>query len=654
MQKLKPATLRMVRRFLFTGLFVAYALVAKAQTATIEQCMKNVQAATSDEARLTALIRLCEEHASMQKDSLWKYAVMTRSYAAAQNNERKKSLAEVAVINACLRLGKTDSALTLIEPEILRNPLEKTNTRSIYFTLAAQKIDCFGDAFNYRDALSALYKIINEAEQHGDSLVLAKNMNTVGVIQYNLDHVPDAFSWYFKGISFTSSTQKFDAPLAALYINLAETYRWVEKLDSAQYYISKAIPLCERSENLFFLANAIRVKASIYKQLKQYDLAESTMLNCIIIREKLEGKLQYSNEQLALANIYMNAMQTDKAIKILTDALAQNPVVQKMDPLAISYYKSLAKCYKLKGDDKNYEETLEKLIAAKDAFYEENYSRSIAELQTKYEFEKKESTIIRQKLDLTQKNYLFYGSLITLGFVMTLSWLLFKNYRRRQKLAMDKALYKEKILSGVAVKEAEEKERKRIAADLHDNLGAYAASIVSNLDQIELQELNEATAIPLQELRNNSQAIVAQLGDTIWALKKDALSLTDISDRLKIFIQRVQRSYPQVAMDVEEQIENDRLLPPSQAFHLFSILQEAIINALKHSRCKRVQVTLTSKEQWSIEVADDGIGIDEKHVAGSNNGISNMQKRAAEFGWEVSWKKTLPGTNVSISPATTN
>jgi signal transduction histidine kinase len=644
----------MVRCFLFTCFLIGFSLASKAQTEIIEQCMKSVRAANSDEARLTALIRLCEEHASMQKDSLWKYAVMTKSYAAAQNNERKKSLAELAVINACLRQGKTDTALILIDAEIPRNPLERTDTRSIYFILAAQKIDCFGDAFNYRDALSALYKLVNEAEQYGDSMVLAKNMNTIGVIQYNLDHVAEAFNWYFKGISFTSATPKFDAPAAALYINLAETYRWVEKLDSAQYYINKAIPLCERGNNLFFLANAIRVKASIYKQLKQYDIAESTMLNCIIIREKLEGKLQYSNEQLALANIYMNASQIDKAIKILTDALAQNPEVKKMDPLAISYYKSLAKCYKLKGDDKNYEETLEKLIAAKDAFYEENYSRSIAELQTKYEFQKKESTIIRQKLDITQKNYLFYGSLITLGFVMTLSWLLFKNYRRRQKLAMDKALYEEKLLSGVAVKEAEEKERKRIAADLHDNLGAYAASIVSNLDQIELQQLNEATAIPLQELRGNSQAIVAQLGDTIWALKKDALSLTAISDRLKIFIQRIQRSYPQVAIDVEEQIDNDKLLPPSQAFHLFSILQEAIINALKHSRCRKITVTLTSKANWNIEVADDGIGIEEPKISGSNNGISNMQKRAAEFGWEVRWKNVLPGTAVSISPATTN
>ncbi|MEI9809577.1 MAG: hypothetical protein WDO16_17855 [Bacteroidota bacterium] len=123
-----------------------------------------------------------------------------------------------------------------------------------------------------------------------------------------------------------------------------------------------------------------------------------------------------------------------------------------------------------------------------------------------------------------------------------------------------------------------------MAADLHDNLGAYAASIASNIDHLSFKDGSAGNAVPLQELRNNSQAIVSQLGDTIWALKKDALSLTAISDRLKVFIQRIQPSYPDVTIDVMEKIETDHLLPPSQAFHLFQISQEAINNAIKAQR----------------------------------------------------------------------
>lgn len=94
-----------------------------------------------------------------------------------QKSERKtKSLAEIIFINALLRHGKTDSAFALVEACLLKNPVSDPATRDIYFNLAALKADCFGDASNYKDALSELYRIISEAEQYKDSLVLAKTL----------------------------------------------------------------------------------------------------------------------------------------------------------------------------------------------------------------------------------------------------------------------------------------------------------------------------------------------------------------------------------------------------------------------------------------------------------------------------------------------
>jgi signal transduction histidine kinase len=647
-----------MRFFYVLLLCVTIGITTNAQTSVIAALSNKVQQAKNEEEKLTAILALCEEHASMHKDSLYHYATLAKQLAANSKSQLNKSLASIAMINAWLRKNKTDSAIVLIEPELKINTLADPATRSIYFKLAALKVDCYGDASNYKDALSELYSIINDAEKYKDSLVLAKNMNTIGVINYNLDHVPEAFDWYFKALHFTTAAPRFYGAVATLYINLSETYRWVQKKDSAEYYINKAIPLCEQTENLFFLANALRVKANIFKQAKDYVQAEQTILQCIAIRAKTEGKLSFSNEQMSLASIYMRSGKADNAIKILTDAIALDDAEKKagntadVDPLKISYYNTLANCYQLKGDTKQYAATLEKLIAAKDAFYAANSARAIAELQTKYEVQKKENTIIQQKLDITQKNYLFYGSLLFLLFAVIISWVLFKTYRRRQKLRMQQAVKEEKLLTGIAVKEAEENERKRIAADLHDNLGAYAASIVSNLDQIAMQQQLQPTAVaPLQELRNNSQSMVAQLSDTIWALKKDALSLTAISDRLKVFIQRIQPSYPDIMIDVMENIAEDKLLPPSQAFHLFRIVQEAVINALKHSRCKNILVQINNNAQWEIKVKDDGKGFDSAIVASSSNGLLNMKNRAKEFGWQVQWEFNEPGTMVIIKPA---
>lgn len=636
--------------FLFTGVQDGFG-----QTGKIELLSQQVRLSKNNPDRLTALLRLCEEHESMNKDSLYKAALECRSLAEAQNDLRKKALASSALISAWLRLGKTDSARALIETRLPLLSVKDPALRDVYFKLAGQKVDCFGDASKYEDALSELFSIISYAETYKDTLVLMKSMNTVGVINYNLDHVPDAFKWYFKGLALANGNPAGNALEGALCINLAETYRWVGKTDSAFFYISRAIPLCEKSENLFYLANAFRVKASTYKQVKSFEQAEATMQQCMRIREQTEGKLFLSNEQLALAGIYMRWGKPDKSISILTESLARDEEEKKLrsgstegDALKISYYQALAAAYQMKGDSKQYSATLEKLINAKDIFYETNSARAIAELQTRYDVQKKESTIIQQKFDITRKNYLFYGSLVVSFLLALVGWLLFMNYRRRQQLHMDQAVKKEKQLAGIAVKEAEEKERKRIAADLHDNLGAYAASIVSILDNITLQP--SAGIAPLEELRNNSLSIVSQLDDTIWVLKKDALLLTAISDRLKVFIQRIQPGHPSVTIDVLENIEDDKLLTPSHAFHLFRIVQEAISNALKHSHCKNILVMISGKEQWMISIEDNGKGIDPAVIENSSNGLLNMKTRARECGWNIEWQDGHPGTVVRITP----
>jgi signal transduction histidine kinase len=128
------------------------------------------------------------------------------------------------------------------------------------------------------------------------------------------------------------------------------------------------------------------------------------------------------------------------------------------------------------------------------------------------------------------------------------------------------------------------------------------------------------------------------------------LALTAISDRLKVFIQRLRNSYPDVQIEVEEHINNDILLTAIQAFHLFKVLQEAIINALKHSGCSQVTVSIQSHETWSIVIADDGSGFfPGKKSESGGNGLFNMKNRSIEGGWKIEWvKNETGGTSVVI------
>lgn len=216
-------------------------------------------------------------------------------------------------------------------------------------------------------------------------------------------------------------------------------------------------------------------------------------------------------------------------------------------------------------------------------------------------------------------------------------------------MKLERLQEEEKRIAAEAIKEAEENERKRIAADLHDSLGAYAASVVSNIEFIKHENLDTQSSIAMQELRNNSQAMVAQLSDTIWVLKKDVRSITGISDRLKILIRRLQPSYPAIKIDVEEKLETDTVMPATQAYHLFLIIQEALNNALKHSRCRNVFILLESNAVNRIVISDDGTGFPESDTAvNAGNGLANMRSRAAQAGWHIEWKQNKPSGTMVI------
>lgn len=647
-----------MRRLLTLLVSTILPVCAVAQTARIDALRVRYYGGATSRERQTALQALYQDYQTLPKDTLWQYAQDGLRLASETMDATATSLATAALADAYIRYEQTDSALLLIDRELLKNPVSDAATRPVYFKLAAQRVDCFGDASNYTEALGALYSIVGLAERYGDSVTLAKNMNTIGVIQYNLDHVPDAFSWYFRGLASAGTGPESETAKAAICINLAETYRWVEKTDSAELYIRQAIALCNRIQNLYYLCNALRVKAGISRGKGQFAEAEQLMLRCIALRRQTDGEVPPANELLALAGVYTHWGRYDRAIAILTDALSyrSSPAspraahsAHQADVLRIEYLKALAKCYGLKGDPAAQVAVLQQIIAVKDSFYQANSVRAVAELQAKYELQKKETTITKQKLDIIQKDYVLYSITIAAAFVMILILLLFWSYRRRQRVEMRQMMLEEKLSAQQAVAAAEEKERVRIAADLHDNLGAYAASIASNIDR--LSDGNRTDGAVLKELHNNAHAIVSQLSDTIWVLKKDVLSLTAISDRLKVFIQRLQPSYPGILMDVEEDIHADVLLNPSHAFQLFRMLQEAVTNALKHAAATQITVMFRAHDQWQVTVADNGKGFGPG--AGGGNGIASMRSRAAEAGWNISWSVAVPGgTVVAVGPTT--
>jgi signal transduction histidine kinase len=140
------------------------------------------------------------------------------------------------------------------------------------------------------------------------------------------------------------------------------------------------------------------------------------------------------------------------------------------------------------------------------------------------------------------------------------------------------------------------------------------------------------------------------LRDTIWAFNKESITLTGISDRIKIYTQKMQPAYPQASISIEEDIRKEKKLSPVQALHIFRIVQEALHNALQHSLCNKVSININSNDEVAeIKVEDNGNGFDPESVHNAGNGLRNMKSRAAEAGFDLAFRKIAPkGTRVSL------
>ncbi len=652
----------MIYRKIIIGLLLfGLSCTGSSQTRMIDSLRKNVYAATSNEKKLAAYLDLCEEYQSLNRDSLDIYAPVIRSLAAESNNRRYKSLAELAYANWYYRWGWSDSALFYVEPELAKYNAADEATRDIYFKLARAKAIYHGSKQRYAEALDVLYKILPEAEVYKDTLTTGLVYNTIGSINMGRGQTEEAFRWVRRAIATAGTGERFIQVLAPAFINLGNAYAVAGNNDSALHWINKSLPLCRKIQNLNYTATALRVQSNVYTSIGKFKEAENALLEMFAIRAKTSPISMIADDNLQLADFYAKSGQLDKAIKLCLDNLKPGTIAGKLNSVSqsvitdpkvqVAYLQALAGYYKQAGRLPEYQQSLEKLVDAKDSLYAANSAEAIAALQTRYDVQRKENTILQQKYHLQRKNFLFYGMIVLAVLLVTGGIFLFRNYRKRQRSKLARMMEEEKKNKDEAVKKAEENERVRIASDLHDNLGAYAASMASNLGYIHLSDADDATQTAFRELTNNSNAIISQLNDTIWVLKKEELSLTAISDRIKNFINRIRKSYPDIELEVRETINIDHRLSSSQAFHLYRILQEAVNNALKHSRGKKIHVIISSGDSWQIKVQDDGRGMDS--VAGSGNGLGNMKQRAAEAGWQINWKNAEDGgTVVTIWPTT--
>lgn len=610
-----------------------------AQTKKGDSLNRFIHSATTAEEKLRAIIAYTDEYYNISHDSLSKYAADAIQLAAALDNNLLKSQAQLILAYDYIQWGWMDSVFAITEAEIPKCDVHDKDFRKVYFKFSLVKSVALGSESRLEECLDNLYKLIPYAEEYKDTLHLAQICNTISFIASARNEIQEGIKWNDKALQYAQNLMP--GRIGSVYVTRASLYNKSGMPDSALYFLQKGIDLCTKGEYIDRLVGAYRLQSAIFTDKGKYEDAEKALMNMINTRKKLNQQEGFVvDDNIQIADFYASTGQLQKAIDLCRKFLVSGELKKEKKEGSIAmnndaatrlaYYVPLAGYLKESGDTKGYMEALENIIALKDSVAAMNSAEAIAEMQAKYNVQEKEKTILEQKLQLTRRNTLLYGSI---GFIMMagiIGLLIFRNQRRTQQEKLRIAVEEEKSMAAQSILEAEEKERKRIAADLHDNIGAYATAIRDDVDKIT-GRVGDSGHLHLDNLRQHSQEIINSLRDTIWVLNKENITITGISDRFKNYTGKLQPSYPGINISITEKIEEDVTVPSRQALNIFRIMQEAVHNALKHSNAKNIRITISSSERMDISITDDGSGIDE-HTSNHGNGMINMKARAAEAG----------------------
>ena len=206
-------------------------------------------------------------------------------------------------------------------------------------------------------------------------------------------------------------------------------------------------------------------------------------------------------------------------------------------------------------------------------------------------------------------------------------------------------------LQRAAQERALERERARIAQDLHDDLGSSLTriSLLSTLLQADKDEPEQVT-LHAGKLSEAADQTVRALEEIVWAVRPGSDSLQSLVEYIAHFANEAFEDNPtRCRLDLPHDLPA-KPLPPDVRHNIFLIVKEALTNALRHAGAKEVHVQAkVSADSLEILVQDDGCGFEPAMppMEGKRHGLGNMRRRAEAIGGTLELQST-PGKGTSV------
>lgn len=438
-----------------------------------------------------------------------------------------------------------------------------------------------------------------------------------------------------------------------VYKNLLGLYTRLKKFDSAEYYLKKLNEFKFSEPYLNYENSILTNEASFYMDKKEYKRAENVYKQALINSQKKEDVTEQAHNHYNLGHLYRDIADYPKARVHLEKSILMSDSVSDLDLLRKAY-SEVTLLYQYTG---NYKKAYESHLLY-EHYYEQindtERERAIEELKTIYETEKKQQQIATlqnerelQELELTQRtwqrNFIFAIAMLII-FISIISLLLFRQKRKialarieterlENQQKIDKILQNQDSNTIMAMLRGQEEERKRIAADLHDQVGAMLSAVKLNYSTLQ-EAIHDIRA---KQMFNKVGSLLDQAVQEVRRVSHNLMGgvvnesgLANALEKLKDAIEQSGKIQVRlITVGLEERLESDIELA------VYKVVQELLSNTLKHAKATKFTIQINrQKEELLLTVEDNGIGYDSTNTK-KGLGLDNMNHRIGAIGGKV-------------------
>jgi len=473
----------------------------------------------------------------------------------------------------------------------------------------------------------------------------------------NLGNIYEALKEYDTALScynqsYRLSVQKNNESLAyQSTINKALIYYHNKDYEKAKDEFLKAVPFYKKINDTEELSIIYLNTAIMYQHLGNFEEALKLSLKSLKYAREAVSKEVETKALLTLALTYKKKKDYEKAEKYYLESIALAEKTGLLKSLK-SAYNNMAVLYKTTGKYKKGYEYLVKCSRVTDSITDKEKIRAREKYKAEYELlhlqDQNRINELEKRRIIFQRNLsLVIGLLVIILLVIILVSLRMKAKKNRiiaeqkiQKLEDEK-----KLMAAQSILVGQEKERERIAQELHDGIGVLLSTASIHFSSVESKTDKETSEMlkKANKLLKDASKEVRQISHNMMP---GVLSKFGLQEAIEDIFEDVEDAGDmQVNLDIA--LGKGRL-PENVEIMIYRIVQEMLNNTLKHARASVVSMTLLKKDNHLvIEYKDNGAGFDETKLPKDKNlGLLGIRTRAEYLGGSVDMKSE-PGKGVS-------